>query len=358
MAKSRPTNNLEWIESIIGKDSEYLLNHKCNKIDKNLLSLPGPKFIDNFVKESNRSNVVLRNFQTLFNHGRLKGTGYLSILPVDQGVEHSAGASFTPNPIYFDPENLVELAINGGCSAVTSTLGMLGAVSRKYAHKIPFIVKLNHNEFLSYPNKYDQIPFASVDQAFNMGAIGVGATIYFGSDESARQIQEVSQMFEYAHSLGLVTILWAYLRNSSFKTKTKDYHVAADLTGQANHLASTIEADIVKQKIAETNGGFIDLNFGKTDKGVYSDLTSDNPIDLNRYQVLNCHAGRSGLINSGGPSGNDDYTQAVKTAVINKRSGGMGLITGRKAFQKPMKDGIEILNLVQDVYLNKKITIA
>ena len=358
MSKSRPSNDTSWIESLLGNESENLLSHECKTISKDLISKPGKDYVDRVLSLTDRPNSVLKNFQNLINSGRLKGTGYLSILPVDQGVEHSAGASFAPNPIYFDPENLVKLAIEGGCSAITSTLGVLGSVSRKYSHKIPFIVKLNHNQFLSYPNEYDQIPFASVDQAFQLGAIGVGATISFGSEESSRQIQEVSQMFEYAHSLGLVTILWAYLRNSAFKKDTKDYHVAADLTGQANHLAATIQADIVKQKIAETNGGFVDLNFGKTHKKVYSDLTSDNPIDLNRYQLVNCHAGRSGLINSGGPSGENDIAQAVKTAIINKRSGGMGLITGRKAFQKTMKDGIEILNTVQDVYLNKKITIA
>tara|TARA_Y100001980_G_C14553938_1_gene339849 strand:- start:1275 stop:2351 length:1077 start_codon:yes stop_codon:yes gene_type:complete len=358
MAKSRPSNDISWIESILGNESEELLLHECKSIDRSLINFPGKDFIDRVLSNSDRSNTVLRNFQNLFNFGRLQKTGYLSILPVDQGVEHSAGASFAPNPIYFDPENLIKLAIEGGCSAVTSTLGVLGSVSRKYAHKIPFIVKLNHNQFLSYPNEYDQIPFASVDQAFNLGAIGVGATIYFGSEESSRQIQEVSQMFEYAHSLGLITILWAYLRNENFKTKNKDYHLAADLTGQANHLASTIQADIVKQKIAECNKGFVDLQFGRTHSKVYEELTSNNPIDLNRYQLLNCHAGRSGLINSGGPSGDNDISQAVKTAVINKRSGGMGLITGRKAFQKPFKEGVEILNTVQDVYLNKKVTIA
>ena len=358
MAKSRPSNDLSWIESILGNESESLLYHECKSIDKEMVITPGKDFVDRILIDSDRPNSVLKNFQYLLNTGRLKGTGYLSILPVDQGVEHSAGASFAPNPLYFNPENLVKLAIEGGCSAITSTLGVLGSVSRRYAHKIPFIVKLNHNQFLSYPNEFDQIPFASVDQAFNMGAIGIGATIYFGSPESSRQIQEVSQMFEYAHSLGLITILWAYLRNQNFKKESKDYHLAADLTGQANHLASTIQADIVKQKLAETNGGFIDLNFGKTNDKVYSDLTSENPIDLNRYQLLNCHAGRSGLINSGGPSGDNDIAQAIKTAIINKRSGGMGLITGRKAFQKPMKDGIEILNSVQDIYLNKKVTIA
>ncbi len=356
--KKASKNDLSWIESLLGDEASYLLDHKCTSIDSKNLVKPGPDFVDRVLKDSDRSNVVLRNMQTLFNHGRLGGTGYLSILPVDQGVEHSAGASFAPNPIYFDPDNIIKLAIEGGCGAVASTLGVLGSVSRKFAHKIPFILKLNHNEFLTYPNKYDQIKFASIDQAFNMGAIGVGATIYYGSEESARQIQEVSELFEYAHSLGLVTVLWAYLRNSSFKAKEKDYHLSADLTGQADHLSATIQADIVKQKLAENNGGFNDLKFGKTHKKVYSDLTSDHPIDLNRYQVLNCFSGRAGLINSGGASGDNDIAQVVKTAIINKRAGGMGLITGRKAFQKPLSEGIQILNTVQDVYLNKKITIA
>jgi class I fructose-bisphosphate aldolase len=302
---------------------------------------------------------VLRNLQHMFNHGRLKGTGYLSILPVDQGIEHSAGASFAPCPIYFDPGNLVKLAIEGGCNAVASTLGGLGSVARKYAHKIPFIVKFNHNEFLSYPNSYDQTLFASVEQAFEMGAVGVGATIYFGSEESRRQIQEVSESFQHAHELGMVTILWAYLRNAAFKTKDKDYHLAADLTGQANHLAATLEADIVKQKLPENNGGFQALNFGKTHKKVYEGLSSDHPIDLTRYQVANCYLGRAGLINSGGASsGNNDMVEAVRTAVINKRAGGMGLISGRKAFQRPMAEGVELLNAIQDVYLSKDVTVA
>ena len=356
--KKASKNDLTWVENLLGDEAAYLLDHKCTTVDSSNLIKPGPDFVDRVLKDSDRSNVVLRNLQTLFSHGRLGGTGYLSILPVDQGVEHSAGASFAHNPIYFDPDNIIKLAIEGGCGAVASTLGVLGSVSRKFAHKIPFILKLNHNEFLTYPNKYDQIRFASVDQAFNMGAIGVGATIYFGSEESTRQIQEVSELFEYAHSLGLVTILWAYLRNSSFKKGKKDYHLSADLTGQADHLSATIQADIVKQKLAENNGGFTDLSFGKTHKKVYSELTSNHPIDLNRYQVLNCLSGRAGLINSGGASGENDITQVVKTAIINKRAGGMGLITGRKAFQKPISEGIEILNAVQDVYLNKKITIA
>jgi class I fructose-bisphosphate aldolase len=296
--------------------------------------------------------------QLLFNTGRLAGTGYMSILPVDQGIEHSGGASFAPNPEYFDPENIVKLAIEGGCNAVASTLGVLGCVARKFAHKIPFLLKVNHNEILSYPNKYDQILFASVDQAFDMGAVAVGATIYFGSDESTRQIQEITEVFRYAHSLGMVTFLWAYLRNSAFKKDGVDYHLAADLTGQANHLSVTIEADIVKQKQPETNGGYNAIKFGKTHPKVYSELTSDHPIDLTRYQVINCYMGRVGLINSGGASGENDLAQAVRTAVINKRAGGMGLISGRKAFQRPMKDGVNILNAIQDVYLDKKITIA
>jgi class I fructose-bisphosphate aldolase len=301
----------------------------------------------------------MRNLQLLFDTGRLAGTGYLSILPVDQGIEHSAGASFAPNPMYFDPENIVKLAIEGGCNGVASTLGVLGAVARKYAHKIPFIVKINHNELLSYPNTYDQILFADVEQAFDMGAVAVGATIYFGSEESTRQIQEISDAFRYAHQLGLATVLWTYLRNSAFKTKEADYHLAADLTGQANHLGVTIEADIVKQKQPVTNGGFTALKFGKTHEKMYSELTTDHPIDLTRYQVINCYMGRAGLINSGGASsGNTDLAEAVATAVINKRAGGMGLISGRKAFQKPMKEGVEILNAIQDVYLCDEVTIA
>jgi class I fructose-bisphosphate aldolase len=300
----------------------------------------------------------LRNLQTIFNAGRLAGTGYLSILPVDQGIEHSAGASFAPNPIYFDPENIVKLGIEGGCNAVASTLGVLGSVSRKYAHKIPFILKINHNEFISYPNSYDQILFASVKQAFDMGAAAVGATIYFGSPESKRQIQEITHVFQYAHELGMVTILWCYLRNSAFKVGDKDYHVSADLTGQANHLGVTIEADIIKQKLPENNGGFNALKFGKTHKKVYEQLTSDHPIDLTRYQVVNCYMGRAGLINSGGASGENDFTEAVKTAVINKRAGGMGLISGRKAFQRPIIEGVKILNHIQDVYLCKEVTVA
>jgi class I fructose-bisphosphate aldolase len=302
---------------------------------------------------------VLRNFSAILNHGRLSGTGYVSILPVDQGIEHSAGASFAANPIYFDPENIVKLAIDGGCNAVASTLGVLGACSRKYAHRIPFLVKLNHNEFLSYPNKYDQIQFASVKQAFDMGAVAVGATIYFGSEESDRQIVEVSRLFAQAHELGLVTVLWCYLRNSAFKVGDKDYGLSADLTGQANHLGVTIQADIIKQKLAENNGGYNALKFGKTDKKVYSELTpGDHPIELCRYQVANCFMGRSPLINSGGASGEHDFADAVRTAVINKRAGGMGLISGRKAFQRPHADGVKLLNLIQDVYLDQGITVA
>jgi fructose-bisphosphate aldolase, class I len=350
------------IKQILGKENEGLLTHECKTIPGKDLHLPGKDFIDRVWKDSDRSPNVLRNMQTIFNHGRLAKSGYLSILPVDQGIEHSAGASFAPNPSYFDPENIVKLAIEGGCNAVASTLGVLGSVARKYSYKIPFIMKLNHNEFLSYPNRYDQLLFGDVDQAFDMGAVAVGATIYFGSEESDRQIQEISQAFAYAHELGLVTILWCYLRNSAFNVKgDKDYHVSADLTGQANHLGVTIEADIIKQKLPENNGGYNALKFGKTHKLVYEMLTSDNPIDLTRYQVANCYMGRCGLINSGGAStgkGDSDMLEAVKTAVINKRAGGMGLISGRKAFQKPMKDGVELLNAIQDVYLDDDVTIA
>jgi class I fructose-bisphosphate aldolase len=344
---------------LLGNDSDYLLNHRCTTVSKEHLNLPGPDFVDRVAADSDRPIRVLRNMQALFDRGRLAGTGYVSILPVDQGIEHSAGASFAPNPIYFDPKNIVELAIEGGCNAVASTLGVLGAVARKYAHKIPFVLKLNHNELLTYPNKHDQILFADVDQAFDMGAVAVGATIYYGSPESNRQIGEITEAFRHAHSLGLVTILWAYLRNPAFKTKENDYHLAADLTGQANHLAATIEADIVKQKQPENNGGYRALKFGKTHEKVYSELTSDHPIDLTRYQVVNCYMGRAGLINSGGAaSGENDLAQAVRTAVINKRAGGMGLITGRKAFQRPMSEGVELLHAVQDVYLNRDITVA
>lgn len=351
---------LKTINELLGKDDEYLLSFDKPAISKDLLHLPGPDFVDRVWKDSDRSPAVLRNMALLYNTGRLAGTGYVSILPVDQGIEHSAGASFAPNPIYFDSGNIVKLAIEGGCNAVASTLGVLGSVARKYCHKIPFIVKLNHNEFLSYPNKYDQIMFGNVRQAFDMGAVAVGATIYFGSDESARQIQEVSEAFSYAHELGLVTILWCYLRNPAFNVKgDKDYHLSADLTGQANHLGVTIEADIIKQKLPENNGGYNALKFGKTHKDVYEKLTTNNPIDLTRYQIANCYMGRAGLINSGGASaGETDMQEAVKTAVINKRAGGMGLISGRKAFQKPMTDGVKLLNTIQDVYLEKEITIA
>ena len=346
------------LEQILGDDAA-LLNHECKTISKDLLHLPGPDFVDRVFTPTDRSPRVLGALQQLFDHGRLRGTGYVSILPVDQGIEHSAGASFAPNPAYFDPENIVKLAIEGGCNAVASTLGVLGATARKYAHKIPFIVKFNHNEFISYPNSYDQIRFASVKQAFDMGAVGVGATIYFGSEESKRQLQEVGAMFQEAHERGMFTVLWCYLRNSAFKTKDVDYHLAADLTGQANHLGVTIEADIIKQKMPENNGGYNAINFGKTHKAVYSQLSSDNPIDLTRYQVANCYMGRAGLINSGGASaGESDLKEAVKTAVINKRAGGMGLISGRKAFQRPVAEGVRLLNAIQDVYLSKNVTVA
>jgi class I fructose-bisphosphate aldolase len=354
---STQTASISGITSLLGDDAQYLLEHQCNTIPKAQLHLPGPDFVDRAMLGTDRSATVMRNMQTLFNTGRLGGTGFLSILPVDQGIEHTAGASFAPNPIYFDPENIVKLAIEGGCNAVASTLGVLGSVSRNYAHKIPFILKINHNELMTYPNKYDQILFASIDQAFNMGAVAVGATIYYGSENSSRQIQEISDAFRYAHELGMVTILWAYLRNSGFKAD-KDYHLAADLTGQANHLAATIQADIVKQKQPENNGGFKAIKFAKTHDKVYSELSSDHPIDLTRYQVANCYMGRAGLINSGGASGSNDLAQAVRTAVINKRAGGMGLISGRKAFQKPMGEGVALLNAIQDVYLNDGVTIA
>jgi len=347
------------IDDILGADAVDLLQHECKTIPKDSLHLPGPDSVERIFSRSDRPARVLTSLQALLDHGRLGGTGYVSILPVDQGIEHSAGASFAPNPAYFDPENIVKLAIEGGCNAVASTLGVLGSVARKYAHKIPFLLKLNHNEFLSYPNSYDQIRFASVKQAFDMGAMAVGATIYYGSEESKRQIQEVSEMFQQAHELGLCTVLWCYLRNAAFKTKEADYHLAADLTGQANHLGVTIEADIIKQKLPENNGGYNALNFGKTSKKVYSDLTSTSPIDLTRYQVANCYMGRAGLINSGGASsGDSDLKEAVKTAVINKRAGGMGLISGRKAFQRPLKEGVALLNAIQDVYLSKDVTVA
>jgi class I fructose-bisphosphate aldolase len=346
------------IVTVLGAEAQGLLEHKCTTIPKELLHLPGPDFIDRIFSISDRNNNVLRNLASLYNHGRLAGTGYLSILPVDQGIEHTAAASFAPNPIYFDPENIVKLAIEGGCNAVTSTLGVLGAVSRKYVHKIPFILKINHNELLSYPNTYDQKLFASVEQGFQMGALGIGATIYFGSPESRRQIEEISSAFKRAHELGMFTVLWCYLRNNNFKKDNVDYESSADLTGQANHLGVTIEADIIKQKQPVNNGGFTAINFGKTSPLVYSRLSSEHPIDLTRYQVANCYMGRAGLINSGGASGENDLQQAVKTAVINKRAGGMGLILGRKAFQKPVAEGVELINAVQDVYLDKSIDIA
>ncbi len=343
---------------LLGKENENLLKYKCTSIPKETITLTGPDFVDRIFINSDRNNNVLKNLNWLYNHGRLRGTGYLSILPVDQGIEHTAGASFGPNPIYFDPEQIVKLAIEGGCNAVASTFGVLALNSRKYAHKIPFVVKINHNELLTYPNRYDQRLFADVEMAYNMGAAGVGATIYFGSPESIRQIEEISQQFKRAHELGLFTILWCYTRSDAFKTKEKDYHVSADLTGQANHLGVTIGADIIKQKLPENNGGFTALKFGKTHKAMYETLCSDHPIDLCRYQVANCYMGKIGLINSGGASGSNDLQEAVVTAVINKRAGGSGLISGRKAFQKPMKDGVAILNAIQDVYLSKDVTIA
>ena len=345
------------IEKLLGNDAKALLEHKCI-VSKEHLQLPGPDFIDRVFMQTDRPVNVLRNLQSLFSHGRLAGTGYLSILPVDQGIEHSGGASFAPNPIYFDGDNIVKLAIEGGCNAVASTLGVLGSVARKYAHKIPFILKVNHNEFLSYPNKYDQILFASVEQAFDMGCVGVGATIYFGSAESARQIVEITQVFERAHELGMFTVLWCYTRNNAFKKDGVDYHTSADLTGQANHLGVTIEADIIKQKQPTNNGGYKAIQFGKTSEKVYTELTTTHPIDLTRYQVINNYMGRAGLINSGGEAGKSDLADAVKTAIINKRAGGMGLISGRKAFQKPMNIGVELLNAIQDVYLEKDVTIA
>ena len=353
---------IDQITQALGAEADFLLKFSTPKVKKEQLHLPGPDFVDRIFGISDRSAQVVESLKALFEHGRLTRTGYLSILPVDQGIEHSAASSFTPNPEYFDPENIVKLAIEGGCNAVASTLGVLGAVSRKYASKIPFILKINHNELLTYPNKFDQILFANAKQAKEMGAVAVGATIYFGSPESGRQIQEISAAFHQAHQLGMGTILWCYLRSSGFK-KDKDYHVAADLTGQANHLGVTIEADIIKQKLPENNGGYVALNadgvsYGKTDKRVYSELTSDHPIDLCRWQVLNCYAGRMGLINSGGASGTNDFGEVVRTAVINKRSGGMGLISGRKAFQRPMKEGVKLLNTIQDVYLCKEVTVA
>ena len=351
------------IQELLGDDAETLLGYSSPKISKDNLYLPGGDFVDRVWIDSDRNPMVLRSLQTLFNNGRLSGTGYLSILPVDQGIEHSAGASFAPNPKLFDPKNIVELAIEGGCNAVASTYGVLGSVARKYAHKIPFIVKINHNELLTYPNKFDQILFGTIEGAKNMGAVAVGATVYFGSEESGRQLVEIAEAFAYAHELGMATILWCYLRNSKFKTSEGDMHAAADLTGQANHLGVTIQADIIKQKLPTNNGGYNALNiessYGKTNPKVYSDLTSDNPIDLVRYQVANCYMGRAGLINSGGESkGESDLADAVRTAVINKRGGGTGLISGRKAFQRPTVEGVELLNAIQDVYLSKEVTVA
>jgi len=350
------------IQSLLGDKAESLLGFTSPKIPKERLHLPGPNFLDDTFMQSDRNNRVLGNLAWMYNHGRLGGTGYMSILPVDQGIEHSGGASFAKNPDYFDPENIVKLAIEGGCNAVASTFGVLGMVARKYAHKIPFLVKINHNELLTYPNNFEQILFGTVEQAYDMGAAAIGATIYFGSDDSHRELIEIAQAFSLAHELGMATVLWCYMRNSAFK-KDKDYHVSADLTGQANHLGVTIQADIIKQKLAENNGGFLALNsgdssYGKLDKRMYSELASDHPIDLCRYQVANCYMGRIGLINSGGASGDNDFGDAAATAVINKRAGGQGLISGRKAFQRPMADGVKILNTIQDVYLDKSVTIA
>jgi class I fructose-bisphosphate aldolase len=348
----------EMILNLLGDEAEGLLTHTCTGVPKEMIHVPGPDYVDRLMAPTDRPAAVLRNMQTILDHGRLAGTGYVSILPVDQGIEHSGASAFAPNPIYFDPEAIVELAIEGGCNAVASTLGVLGSVSRKYAHKIPFLVKINHNELLTYPAQYDQTLFASVEQAFEMGAIAVGATIYFGSQESRRQIIEVSEAFARAHELGMVTVLWSYLRNNAFKKDGVDYHTSADLTGQANHLGVTIEADIIKQKQATNNGGYTAIGFGRTHPLVYDKLTTDHPIDLVRWQVANCYMGRMGLINSGGASGENDLAQAVRTAVINKRAAGMGLISGRKAFQKPMEEGVKLLNAIQDVYLDESITIA
>ena len=346
------------IESLLGAEAESLLGYKATAIPKDDLHLPGSHFVERVMMNSDRSPAVLRNWQAMTGHGRLANTGYVSFLPVDQGVEHSAGASFAPNPAFFDPANICELAIEAGCNGVASTMGVLGSAARRYAHRIPFIVKINHNELLTYPNHYDQTVFASVDQAFDMGAVAVGATVYYGSPEARRQIEEISEAFAHAHELGMVTVLWAYLRNNAFKIDGIDYHTSADLSGQANHLAATIGADIIKQKQATNNGGYKAVDFGKTHPLVYDKLTTDHPIDLTRYQVANCYMGRVGMINSGGASGENDLAQAVRTAVINKRAGGMGLISGRKAFQKPMKDGIELLQAIQDVYLSQDVTVA
>ncbi len=351
------------VEELLGQEAETLLNHQCKTIPKDQLHLPGPDHVDKVWMNSDRNNRVLRNLEWMYEHGRLGGTGYLSILPVDQGIEHSGGASFAKNPAYFDPENIVKLAIEGGCNAVASTFGVLGAVSRKYAHKIPFLVKINHNELMTYPNNYQQILFGTVDEAYNMGAAAVGATIYFGSEDSNREIVEIAEAFAYAHELGMATVLWCYTRNNAFKHNGTDYHTAADLTGQANHIGVTIEADIIKQKMPTNNGGYKALNegsssYGKFNELMYDELTTDNPIDLTRYQVANCYMGRASLINSGGASGKDDFGDAARTAVINKRAGGAGLISGRKAFQRPMEDGVKLLQTIQDVYLDDSITIA
>ena len=362
MTTATATSGITKIEESLGGEARHLLDYTAKGIPKATLHIPGPRWVDEIHAGSDRPTPVLRSLQALVDHGRLAGTGYVSILPVDQGIEHSAGASFAKNPLYFDPENIVKLAMEGGCNAVASTLGVLGAVARQYAHRIPFLLKFNHNEFLTYPNKFDQIFFAQISQARDMGAVAVGATIYFGSPESARQIVEVAQAFKVAHEMGMATVLWCYLRNPGFK-KDKDYHVSADLTGQANHLGVTIEADIIKQKLPENNGGYNAISskenpYGKIDKRVYTELTSDHPIDLCRYQVANCYMGRAGLINSGGASGENDFADAVKTAVVNKRAGGMGLISGRKAFQRPMAEGVKLLNTIQDVYLCKDVTVA
>ena len=346
------------IADYLGDEATDLLEHECATVPKEQLHLPGPDFLERVVAQTDRNNRVLCSLQRLFGHGRLAGTGYLSILPVDQGLEHTGGSSFAPNPIYFDPEAIVKLAIEGGCNGVASTLGVLGAVARKYAHRIPFIVKINHNELLTYPNRYDQRLFASVQQAWDMGAVAVGATVYFGSPESARQIEEVSAAFADAHERGMATVLWCYLRNNAFKTQEADYHLAADMTGQANHVGVTMQADIIKQKMPECNGGFTALKFGKTHPAMYDQLCTDHPIDMTRYQVINCYMGRAGLINSGGASGDDDFAQAVRTALINKRAGGMGLICGRKAFQRPMAEGVQLVHAVQDVYRDESITVA
>jgi class I fructose-bisphosphate aldolase len=348
----------EQIINLLGDKASYLLEHTCQGILKESIHKPGSDFVDRVVSQSDRSPQVMRNLQSIFDHGRLAGTGYLSILPVDQGIEHTAGASFAPNTEYFDPENIVELAIEGGCNAVASTFGVLGSVARKYAHRIPFLVKINHNELLTYPQKYDQIMYGTIKEAWNMGAAAVGATIYFGSPESNRQIVEISNAFAYAHELGMVTVLWCYLRNAAFKKDTVDYHDSADLTAQANHLGVTIQADIIKQKLPAKNGGFTAIGFGKSNPKMYGELVTDHPIDLVRWQVANCYLGRAGLINSGGASGENDFADAAYTAVVNKRGAGMGLISGRKAFQRPMSEGISLLNLIQDVYLSEEITVA